>query len=269
MKEIINNLLTHQNKIKLPPPSFFDTLKTYTIKKVSDADTIDIFSNESQEEMTVRFVYIDAPETSKGWGDSQVEKMNKKNENPLYRSQFQWGKKGKERLRELVEKSDGKVKVKLTGEEKRPGRAPRYFGELYLLDGTFVQYILVREGLARIYYDYIGKCPREIAIILLLAEADAQINKRGIWQESQSEFIAPWLFRSLKKKQKDFLKNLGKELKLGTINEAEFEAKFEVKLQQQSQLLLTLEEDLKAGLITQPEFEDKFKQQANNLLSIY
>lgn len=267
MKKIINNILTHQGQVKLPPPSYFETLTTYNVKKVSDADTCDVISDESDLEMTVRFVYIDAPETSKGWGDSQVEKMNKKNENPLYRSQFQWGEKGKERLKELVEKSDGKVKVKVTGEEKRPGRSPRCFGEVYLLDGTFAQYILVQEGLARIYYDYISKCPREMAIMLLLAEADAQINRRGIWQESQSEFIAPWIFRSLKKKQKDFLKNIAKELKAGSITEAEFEAKFQLKLQQQNRLLLTLEEELKAGLITQPEFEDKFKQQANNFLS--
>ncbi|MEB3341159.1 thermonuclease family protein [Okeania sp.] len=260
MKEIINDILTNLSQIKLPAPSYFDSLKTYTVKKVSDADTIDVIDNDSDTEMTIRFVYIDAPETSKGWGDSQVEKMNRKYENPLYRSQFEWGEKGTERLKELVEKSNNQVKLKITGEEKRPGRSPRFFGEVYLLDGTFVQHLLVQEGLARIYYDYISECPRENAIMLFLAEADAQINQRGIWQELQSEFIAPWLFRSLKNKQKKFLKNISKELE-----EAEIESQFESKLQQQNKILSTLFVDLKNGIITQPEFEDKCKKELNNL----
>ncbi|GGA52544.1 thermonuclease family protein [Okeania sp. KiyG1] len=267
MKEIINNILTHLGEVKLPSPSYFETLKTYTVKKVSDADTFDVISDEDNQEMTVRFVYIDTPETPKGWGDSQVEKMNRKNENQIYRSQFEWGEKGKERLQELVEKSGNKVKVKVTGEEKRPGRSPRCFGEVYLLDGTFVQYILVQEGLSRIYYDYISECPRDTAIMLLLAEADAQINQRGIWQESQSEFIPPWVFRSLKKKQRSFLKDMSQDLKEGAITEADFEAKFKLKLQEQNQILLTLFEDLKNGVITQPEFEDKVQEQANNLFA--
>ena len=267
MKEIINNILTHLGQVQLPPPSDFDSLQTYTVKKVSDADTFDVITNDSEAEMTVRFLYIDTPETPKGWGDSQVEKMNRKNENPLYRSQFEWGEKGKDRLQELVEKSGNQVKVKVTGEEKRAGRSPRCFGEVYLLDGTFVQHILVQEGLARVYYDYISECPREIATMLFLAEADAEINQRGIWQELQSEFIAPWVFRSLKIKQKYFLRGISKELKADSITEAEFEAKFELKLQQQDRILSTLFEELINGLITQPKFEDKCKEELNSLFA--
>ncbi|ABG50283.1 nuclease (SNase-like) [Trichodesmium erythraeum IMS101] len=267
MKEIIKNILTNLGQVKLPAPSYFDSLETYTVKKVSDADTFNVVANGSEVEMTVRFVYIDTPETPKGWGDSQVEKMNHKNKNPIYRSQFEWGEKGKDRLQELVQKSDNQVKVKVTGEENRPGRSPRCFGEVYLLDGTFVQHILVKEGLARVYYDYISECPREIAIMLFLAEADAEINQRGIWQELQSEFMAPWVFRSLKKKQKNFLKDIGKELKAGSINEAEFEAKFELKLQQQNQILSILQKELISGLITQAKFEDKCKEELNHLFA--
>ena len=267
MKEIINNILSHIGQVKLPAPSYCDSLETYTVKKVSDADTFNVVANDSDAEMTVRFVYIDTPETPKGWGDSKVEKMNRKYENQIYRSQFEWGEKGKERLQELVEKSGNQVKVKVTGEEKRPGRSPRCFGEVYLLDGSFVQHILVQEGLARIYYDYISECPREIAIMLFLAEADAEINQRGIWQEVQSEFIAPWVFRSLKIKQKNFLKNIDQELKAGSITEAEFETKFESKLKKQNEILSTLFEELKNGLITQPKFEDKCKEELNNLFA--
>ena len=121
--------------------------------------------------------------------------------------------------------------------------------------------------MARIYYDYISECPREIAIMLFLAEADAQINQRGIWQELQSEFIAPWLFRSLKIKQKNFLKDIGQELKAGSITEAEFETKFESKLKKQNEILSTVFAELKNGLITQPEFEDKCKEELKNLFA--
>ena len=101
--------------------------------------------------------------------------------------------------------------------------------------------------------------------MLFLAEADAEINQRGIWQELQSEFMAPWVFRSLKKKQKNFLKDIGQELKAGSITEAEFEAKFKLKLQHQNQILSTIFEELKNGLITQSKFEDKCKEELNNL----
>lgn len=124
MKEIINNILTHLGEVKLPSPSYFETLKTYTVKKVSDADTFDVISDEDNQEMTVRFVYIDTPETPKGWGDSQVEKMNRKNENQIYRSQFEWGEKGKERLQELVEKVVIKSKLKLL--EKKNDQGDRH-----------------------------------------------------------------------------------------------------------------------------------------------
>ncbi|NES64653.1 MAG: hypothetical protein F6K24_05025, partial [Okeania sp. SIO2D1] len=103
--------------------------------------------------------------------------------------------------------------------------------------------------------------------MLFLAEADAQINQRGIWQESQAEFIPPWVFRSLKKKQRSFLRDMSQDLKEGAITEADFEAKFQLKLQQQDQLLLTLFEDLQNGVITQPEFENKVQEQANNLFA--
>ena len=237
MTDKIGEILSKMGAIEPTVPPYFDTLDTYTVKKVSDADTIDVI-DANEEEFTVRFVYIDAPETPKGWGYKKVEDMNENN--VLYQTQFKWGKEGTERVKQLVEQNGGQVKLRITETDTRYNRS---IGEVYLLDGTFVQYTLVREGLAKIYYDYFNKCPRDLAITLLLAEADAERQKRGIWQESKSDFIAPWLFRSLKKKQKTLvqeeethnllvekLKALGEDLEVGRITEAEFEDKFKQTL---------------------------------------
>ena len=203
--------------------------------KVSDADTLDAIA-PSGEEITVRFVYIDAPETPKVWGYKKLEDANK--DNPFYQTQFKWGKEGTKRAKELVEQSNGQVKLRVTDIDTRYNRA---IAEVYLLDGTFLQYVLVREGLAKIYYDYFNKCPRELAIIMLLAEEEAERKQQGLWQESKSEFISPWLFRSLKKKQKALLK------------EPEGSQKLAEELQ-------TLAKNWEANEITQAEFEDNFKK---------
>ena len=57
------------------------------------------------------------------------------------------------------------------------------------------------------------------------------------------------------------------KLKAGSINEAEFEAKFELKLQQQNQILSILQKELISGLITQAKFEDKCKEELNHLFA--
>ncbi|NEQ18555.1 MAG: thermonuclease family protein, partial [Moorea sp. SIO3E2] len=120
-------------------------------------------------------------------------------------------------------------------------RYNRRIGEVYLLDGTFIQHSLVKEGLALIYYDYFSKCPREMAISLLLAEADAERQGKGLWQEPKSGFIEPWLFRPLKKKQKALLADPD-------------------EYQQLTEKIQTLCEDLEAGNLTKDQFEDTFKQ---------
>lgn len=235
MTDLIGDLLVKIGSLKPRPPEDFDTLETYTVKKVSDADTIDAIA-PSGEEITVRFVYIDAPETPKGWGYKRLEDANK--DNRLYQTQFKWGEEGKRRAKQLIEESNNRVKLRVTDIDTRYGRR---IAEVYLLDGTFMQHLLVKEGLARIYYDYFNKCPRELAIILLLAEAEAEREKQGLWQESRSEFISPWLFRSLKSKQKKLIKDPEESRKL--LEEVQLLAK-----------------DWEANRITQAEFEKNFKQ---------
>lgn len=263
MKEIVRDILRQLPAECPPAPSYFQELKTYEVAKVSDGDTIDAVMDGDSEEITVRFVHIDTPETAKAWGDSKVENLN--GANRVYESQFDWGKKSQERLQELVEQSGGKVKLKITGEEKRPGRSPRCFGEVYLLDGTFVQYILVREGLAQIYYDYFGQCPRETAILLMLAEAEAEAKGLGVWQEPKSEFLSPWLFRSLKTKQKNFLKSQIKEIKAGNMTEEELAADFESKLTEFQDTLNKISAELTADRMTQAEFEEQLKAKIKQL----
>ncbi|MGK7925175.1 MAG: thermonuclease family protein [Spirulina sp.] len=201
MLQIINDILDRFGTVEPSPPDYFESLETYRVKTVSDADTLSVLNAEG-EKINIRFVYIDAPETPKGRSYKKVEVRNQ--ENPLYQTQFHWGKQGTDRLKEWVEQSEGKVKLRLIDRD----RYGRYIAEVYLLNGDFVQYRLIREGLAKIYYDYFSKCPRDTAIILMLAEAAADRENLGLWQESRANFISPWLFRLLKKKQKKLYPDL-------------------------------------------------------------
>ncbi len=235
MTDLISEILSKVGSVAPQVPPYFESLETYAVKKVSDADTIDVIDG-SGEEITVRFVYIDAPETPKGWGYKKLEDKNQ--DNALYQSQFKWGKEGKDWVKQLVEENGDKVKLRITDIDTRYNRR---IGEVYLLDGTFLQHSLVKEGLALIYYDYFSKCPREMAISLLLAEADAEGQGKGLWQEPKSGFIQPWLFRPLKKKQKALLGDPD-------------------AYQQLTEKIQTLCEDLEAGKMTKDQFEDTFKE---------
>ncbi|NEO47164.1 MAG: hypothetical protein F6K55_24790 [Moorea sp. SIO4A3] len=235
MTDLISEILSKVGSVPPQVPPYFESLETYAVKKVSDADTIDVIDG-SGEEITVRFVYIDAPETPKGWGYKKLEDKNQ--DNALYQSQFKWGNEGKDWVKQLVEENGDKVKLRITDIDTRYNRR---IGEVYLLDGTFLQHSLVKEGLALIYYDYFSKCPREMAISLLLAEADAERQGKGLWQEPKSGFIQPWLFRPLKKKQKALLGDPDAD-------------------QQLTEKIQTLCEDLEAGKMTKDQFEDTFKE---------
>jgi len=235
MTDRISAILKQVGSIKPPVPVDFKKLETYTVKKVSDADTLDAIDKKGNE-LTVRFVYIDAPETAKGWGYKKVEDLNQSN--PLYQTQFHWGEAGTNRLQELVEQSQGKVKLRINDTDSRYNRV---ICEVYLLDGTFVQYELIREGLALIYYDYFNKCPRDTAILLLLAEAEAERQQKGLWQEPKTKFIVPWLFRAMKKAQKNLVQD----------------PKTHDQLVKQIQKLC---KKLDTGKLTDNEFAEQFKQ---------
>ena len=74
-------------------------------------------------------------------------------------------------------------------------RCERWVGEVWVNPGTADEEIanglLVLKGLARIYPDYLWRCPN--AEVLKRVEADARAKRAGVWSDPYS--IAPWEFR--------------------------------------------------------------------------
>jgi micrococcal nuclease len=73
----------------------------------------------------------------------------------------------------------------------------------------------------------------------LLAEAEAERQQKGLWQEPKTKFIVPWLFRSMKKTQKNLvpdpkthdqlvkqIQKLCKKLDTGKLTDNEFTEQF-------------------------------------------
>ncbi|AFZ27251.1 micrococcal nuclease-like nuclease [Cylindrospermum stagnale PCC 7417] len=155
---------------------------SYQVKQVDDGDTITV-TDKSGEEIRVRFACIDTAEIP----HSDAEKNSTA---PANKNQFLWGNKAKERLESLI-KPDTQVTLNIVDTD----RYGRKVAEVRLPDGTFTQQILVKEGLAMVYRKYLKSCPS--ATIVEQAEAEAKQQSLNIWGDSQ--FIAPWDWRSQKK----------------------------------------------------------------------
>lgn len=151
----------------------------YSVKRVSDGDTLAVINTRGAD-FTVRFSCVDAPELP----HSTKEKKSKK---ALDRNQFKWGVKAQERVKQLVERGGDRVTLTVTDTD----RYGRKVSEVRLDDGTFIQEILIREGLAMVYRPYLKNCPS--AAIVEQAEAEAKQQRRGLW--SDSKFVAPWEYR--------------------------------------------------------------------------
>jgi micrococcal nuclease len=149
------------------------------VERVSDGDTI-VVKDAKGNKFTVRFACIDAPEIP----HSHKEKTSKQIKNV---NQFGWGLKAQTRVEKLVEQSKNRINLNITDSD----RYNRKVAEVRLQNGTFVQEVLIKEGLAKVYRPYLNKCPSKD--IILAAEAQAQQQKRGIWNDTQ--FIDPWKFR--------------------------------------------------------------------------
>ena len=156
----------------------------YPVRRVSDGDTLALTDNDG-EKFSVRFACVDAPEIPH-------TNKEKKSRRAGDLSQFKWGKKAQERLQELVSGSGDRVKLEITDND----RYGRSVAEVRLQDNTFVQEVLVREGLAIVYTPYLKNCPSRISV--LQAQGEAKANQRGIW--SDQKFIEPWEYRKQKKK---------------------------------------------------------------------
>ncbi len=152
-----------------------------TVERVSDGDTLRI-KDKKGNEFTVRFACVDAPEIPHSTKERQSKAASDRN-------QFTWGSKAQARVQELINKGSDRVKLTITDSD----RYGRKVAEVRLQNGSFIQEILVREGLALVYRPYLNKCPSKE--IIQQAETEAKANRRGVW--SDSKFVKPWEYRSL------------------------------------------------------------------------
>lgn len=162
------------------------TQSSYQVKQVDDGDTITV-TDISNQEIRVRFACIDTAEVP----HSDAEKNS---DSPADTNQFLWGNKAKERLKILIQQGGSQVKLNIVDTDFYG----RKVAEVRLPDGTFAQQVLVKEGLAVVYRKYLKNCPS--AGIVEQAEAEAKQQRLNIWADSQ--FTAPWDWRSQKKPSK-------------------------------------------------------------------
>ncbi|AFZ23548.1 micrococcal nuclease-like nuclease [Cylindrospermum stagnale PCC 7417] len=156
------------------------------VERVSDGDTL-VLKDTSGKNFTVRFACVDAPE---------VPHSNKEKGSRLVRdrNQFSWGTKAQERVQQLVKQGGDRVTLNITDSD----RYGRKVAEVRLKDGTFIQQVLLEEGLAKAYRPYLNKCPSKD--LVQQTEAQAQQQKLGIW--SDKKFVDPWEYRKLSKSAK-------------------------------------------------------------------
>ena len=153
------------------------------VERISDGDTLRV-KDAKGNNITVRFACMDAPEVP----HTKKERESKRASD---RNQFSWGAKAQERVQELVKQSSDRVTLNITDND----RYGRKVAEIRLKNGTLVQEVLLREGLAKAYRPYLNKCPSRD--LVEQAEAEAKQQKRGVW--SDAKFINPWEYRSLYK----------------------------------------------------------------------
>ncbi len=151
----------------------------YAVKRVSDGDTL-VASDSAGKDIKVRFACVDAPEIAHTNAEKNSKASAKKN-------QFKWGNQALQRTQQLVKEGGGRVVLTVTDTD----RYGRQVSEIRLPNGTFVQEVLTREGLAMVYRPYLKNCPS--ASVLEQAEAEAKKSRRGVWGDSK--FVPAWDFR--------------------------------------------------------------------------
>jgi len=153
------------------------------VERVSDGDTLAV-KDANGNKFNVRFACMDAPEVP----HSNKERQSKRASD---RNQFSWGAKAQERVQELVKQAGDRVTLNIIDSD----RYGRKVAEVRLKDCTFVQEVLLREGLAKVYRPYLNNCPSKD--LVQQAEAEAQQQKRGIWGDAK--FVNPWEYRRFNK----------------------------------------------------------------------
>ena len=155
----------------------------YTVKRVSDGDTLTV-SDSQGTDIKVRFACVDAPEVQ----HTAKERASKR---AVVRDQFQWGLQAQNRVQQLIKQGGDRVNLIITDSD----RYGRKVSEVRLSDGTLIQEVLVREGLALVYRPYLKDCPS--AALVDQAEAEAKQQQRGVW--SDPKFVEPWEYRKRNK----------------------------------------------------------------------
>lgn len=155
----------------------------YSVKRVSDGDTIAV-TDARGGDIKVRFACVDAPEIPHSIKERESKKASD-------RDQFKWGVKAEDRVKQLVHQGGDRVTLKITDSD----RYGRKVSEVRLSDGTLIQEVLTREGLALVYRPYLKNCPS--ATVVEQAEAEAKKQKLGVW--SDTKFVEPWQYRSRNK----------------------------------------------------------------------
>ncbi len=155
---------------------------TYLVKRVSDGDTLSLADGKG-EKFTVRFACVDAPEIA----HSQAEKQSRK---IIDKNQFNWGVKAQSRVQQLVKQGGDRVQLTIADTDQYR----RKIAEVRLPNGTFIQEILIKEGLAMVYQPYLKNCPS--AALIQKVEAEAKKSSKGIWNDPK--FVPPWQYRRTK-----------------------------------------------------------------------
>lgn len=155
----------------------------YKVQSVEDGDTITI-TDVSNQKTRVRFACIDTAEVPHSDAENNSQ-------DPIDKNQFVWGNKAKQRLVSLIKQGGNRVLLNIVDTD----RYGRKVAEVRLKNGTFAQQVLVREGLAMVYRQYIKSCPS--ATEVEQAEAEAKQQQLNIWADSQ--FTPPWDWRRNKK----------------------------------------------------------------------
>ncbi len=132
------------------------------------------------KDIKVRFACMDAPEVPHSTQERKSRKAVDKN-------QFKWGEKAQQRVQQLVKQGGNSVKLTITDTD----RYGRQVSEVRLPDGTLIQEVLLKEGLAQVYKPYLKNCPS--SDLVQAAEADAKKRRVGLWRDTK--YVSAWEWR--------------------------------------------------------------------------
>lgn len=159
---------------------FQNVYEKAVVRKVSDGDTIKIEDGSS-----IRIYGIDAPET---FSDGPQP----------------YGKEAKDRLTEILEKNNFEVVLKANDGSVNEDKYHRKIRSVYLDDGgeVDVALILLKEGLAWAYREYLKKGASPLLKTYVDAENEARRKGLGIWDpENPDPYVEPKYFRMNRKNE--------------------------------------------------------------------